>query len=1034
MLRLLKMSLFLIVPKPFEMKKIILFVVLVTLYALPGFPQNQKTRVQRSITVPNQGARVDFQPVRNVPQIYFPGTADAPLAPGLNWLATDPAAIDNCVKVSSVSQKTAAGWGLNNQRLSLYGNSNVPEWEVPFTITAWDEVIDMTEDGTRIANGVNDQVEVYQPGSSTLLWTATISRGIKGIQISNDGLRVYVAAVDPVAQDSSFIYCYIVGQSTPVWVKSFAGNYTALVLNKGGNRLLLGEYGGGNNKLFVMNTSTGSEIFQTVFADQYPPAISDDGKYIVSGDFSGHVFFLEYNESAATYAEKWNYTVSGTNSWVAGMGISGDGSTIAVGTMIFTAAGGYDGELYVFNNYSPVPLWIYSGMGDMVQCVDLSSDGSIIAAAGWGPVDNSSPDLLLFRKQSNVPYLTFSSPGSNFCLDLSADGKMCAAGGKAVHARAFGNGGKLYNINSDPGGGTVSGLAVKSGSSQQAGVKVEIIGLSDYYTLSNVSSAYILKYIPEGTYTVKYSAIGYITQEIAGIQIISSQTTVKDVILLPAGNPPVNLSATQGAGLAVDLQWQSSTTPGITGYNIFRKQYPFDFYPSTPLGSVGPGQLNYTDNTALPLTHYYYTVTAKLPGDLQTPYSNDAEGWISSGFVTNEISAWVGSTPVIDGVISPGEWNDAFEVDISNFLGRKDNIYRPIGSVMAWFKVDAAKSSLYVAVDNTFDQVLEDHDEIALYIDDNNDGLYPAPGDSTEGNYWAVHYASGDVIKFRPIYNTGGVGTTFFLPNPQIKVSSATGHLVYEFVLPLGTADNWQIGFNSQDQSGIFIFALDDPTNYDGWWPCLNQNIFTAEGYGVITFGAVDGVPPPPLNLLLENPVAQNIMLKWDQPNITDFDHFNIYWSNDGGTTFPMLDSTIGVQYFLTVPNNGLYKFYVTTVDRAGHESVPSNIVETNVVIGIKEQGGLNDISMIKMGPNPFMQQLNLDFKILNETNLTIRIFDMSGKPVKTLYDSKVTAGLHHLVWNGDDRAGNDLQPGIYMVQFNTTNGNPASFKIVRER
>jgi len=385
-------------------------------------------------------------------------------------------------------------------------------------------------------------------------------------------------------------------------------------------------------------------------------------------------------------------------------------------------------------------------------------------------------------------------------------------------------------------------------------------------------------------------------------------------------------------------------------------------------------------------------------------------------------------------VISPGEWSDSFEADISNFLGRRDNIIKPIGSVMAWFKVNADKSSLYVAVDNSFDTVLEDHDEIALYVDDNNDGLYPAPGDSTEGNFWAAHYASGDVIRFRPIYSTGGVGSTFLLPNPEIKVSTATGHIVYEFVIPLGTASNWQIGFNNQDQSGIFIFALDDPINYDGWWPCLNQNIFTAEGYGVITFGAVDEIPPPPQNLILENPVAQNIMLEWDQPNITDFGHFNIYWSTDGGATFPKLDSTIGVQYFLTVPSNGLYKFYVTTVDRAGHESVPSNIVETNVVIGIPETDQANSLTMIKLGPNPFTRQLYIDFRVRNETFLTVRIFDINGKLLKTLYDSKITAGMHHIGWNGKDQAGHDLQPGIYMVRFYPENGIPSTFKAVRRR
>jgi hypothetical protein len=353
---------------------------------------------------------------------------------------------------------------------------------------------------------------------------------------------------------------------------------------------------------------------------------------------------------------------------------------------------------------------------------------------------------------------------------------------------------------------------------------------------------------------------------------------------------------------------------------------------------------------------------------------------------------------------------------------------------MAYFKVNADKTSLYVAVNNTNDVVLEDHDEVALYVDDNNDGVFPPPGDDSEGNYWAAHYASGDVIKYRPIYNNGGVGTTIYLPNPQIAVSAATGHVVYEFVIPLGSDSTWQINFNDQDQSGLLVFVLDDPADYNGWWPCTDQNIFTAEGYGVIIFGAVDQVPPPPLNLQLDNPVAQDIMLKWEQPPINDFDHFNIYWSTDGGTTFPKLDSTVGVEYFLTVPVNGIYMFYVTTVDHAGHESVPSNIVQTNVAIGIQILNQGNDLSMFKSGPNPVTRYMNIDVRIENETFLTLQIFGIDGKLVSSLYDSKIDAGLHHFTWYGKDLPGNDLQPGIYVIRCKTTHGNSKYFKIVLTR
>ena len=178
----------------------------------------------------------------------------------------------------------------------------------------------------------------------------------------------------------------------------------------------------------------------------------------------------------------------------------------------------------------------------------------------------------------------------------------------------------------------------------------------------------------------------------------------------------------------------------------------------------------------------------------------------------------------------------------------------------------------------------------------------------------------------------------------------------------------------------------------------------------------------------------QNIMLEWEQPGITDFDYFNIYWSTNGGATYSKLDSTIGVQYFLSVPSNGLYLFYVTTVDRAGQESVPSNIVQTNVFIGIQKPGQTDDISLIKMGPNPFAEKIMIDFKVTFDTKLKVRIFDILGNQVNTLYDSKIATGRHSVAWHGDDAAGNLLPAGIYLVQFATSKGIRVSFKAVIKR
>jgi len=369
-------------------------------------------------------------------------------------------------------------------------------------------------------------------------------------------------------------------------------------------------------------------------------------------------------------------------------------------------------------------------------------------------------------------------------------------------------------------------------------------------------------------------------------------------------------------------------------------------------------------------------------------------------------------------------------VDLSDFLGINDNTPDPIGSVIGYFKVNSALTELYVAVENFDDLVLNDHDEIALYVDDNNDRVFPPVGNNSEGNYWAVHYATGDLIRYRPIYNNGGVGTVILVPNAQIKVSDASGHVVYEFVIPLGSDSTWQINFNSQNQSGIFVFALDDPSSFNGWWPCTNANIFVPTDYGVITFGAVDQVPPPPNPLQLLNTIAQNIELYWNQPNINDFSHFNIYESRNGGA-FNKIDSTIGVQYYLTV-TNGSYQFYVTTVDQAGHESVPSNTVTANVVVGVQQDPG--EISILKYGPNPFTDIMNIDIKTEVQTSLKVVIYDMNGVLVYTLENAPVNKGVHHFTWDGRNSSGNNLPAGIYNLDIRTGDGTHKSYRLAKIR
>ncbi len=943
----------------------------------------------------------------------------------VNWQYTDPVSIGSKIKVSSSAGYTFNSWWLNNVRVSLYQNSSTPVWESPVT-SDWEFPIDMTNDGTFLAIGQGASIQVFATATQSLIWEKVTNATISGVKLSPDGTTVYVVENMPEGLDKSFVSAYTVGVNDPVWQTSFAGSGTAFAASGDCSKLAFCQYTG-YNKMWVINSSDGEVIYDALYKNQSPPALSYDGKFIINGDYSGYAYLHEFDEETGTYFEKWNYKVGGggTSAWVVGMGISDDGSTVAIGTLVFLT-NGYDGEIYTFNTYSNEPLWVFSGCGDEISAIDLSADGSLIAAVGWGPLNHAKPDFYLFRKESSTPIFSINTPGSINTVDISPDGTLCSLSGKAVHAREFGSGGVLYNVSSNPGGGIVSGQVTNMSGNPVENLKVTVEGLDDYYAYTGADGFYQIKYVPAGTYTVSTSKVGYYPVPTNGVAVIDGQTTTLNIQVEETGNPPNLYSVTHGAAATVNLEWACDETS--TGFNIYRKTIPEALFSETPLASVGSGVFTFSDETALPLKTYYYAVTNIISTGVESPYSNVEEGWVASGFVINNISVYVGSAPTIDGAISPGEWDDAFMMDASDFLGIYDNLPNPVGSVTMYYKVNQDMTELYVACDNQNDVTLEDHDEVALYIDDNNDGTYPPTGDDSEGNYWAVYYASGNLLRYRPIYNTGGVGTVVEISNPQVAVSNATGHIVYEFMVPMGDDQVWKISPNEQNQSGLFTFTLDDPSNFDGYWPTLNQQIFEPAGYGDITFGAEDEVPPPPDNVTIQTVNYAGVIignLEWSQPPINDFGHFNV-WVNTGAG-FQLLDETTGTQIFYISIPPAVAQLYVTTVDRAGHESDPSETVTFDPTVGI---GEIADDHNFLVYPNPTQGLTNISFRIDEPGYYQVSVYDHAGRLVRNLMSASLKTGDYYLSWNGTSENNHPVNNGIYLLKL-TGNQQISTQKII---
>ena len=710
---------------------------------------------------------------------------------------------------------------------------------------------------------------------------------------------------------------------------------------------------------------------------------------------------------------QWQTSIQNTGStstWGGGTAISADGSTIAFGTLGFLSSG-YMGSVYVFNNYSGEPLWAYHNCGDYVTNIGITADGSLIAAAGYGPLNQSAgPDLYIFRKESDVPVASLTTNGSFSYVDLAPDGSRGIVAGKAVHAREMGSGGNAYFFKPVPETyGNIAGNVNLVGAEDNSYVLLTLADMENYYAFSNVAGDYAVKYIPAGTYSLTAKKQGYYSKTVENIVVTGENTTTLDIELEPAGEPMQHLFASQGAYPTVNLTWKKYEG-AHTGFNIYRKLN--EAAPFTEiLATIGANETHFTDDTALPTIHYYYAVTAVINNELESPFSNTALGYVSTSFITKEIDVYLSTViPTLDGVISPGEWDDAFVFDVSDFLG-SDGSYQPVGSVIMYIKatmgsaVPEDPARLFVAVENKNDTQLSAGDRTAFYIDDNNNGVYEEPGNDSEGNYW-INYGPAGVysIQYRPIYNTGGVGDVYDL-QPTVAASDATGYVVAEFMLPIGFGDH-DITPGPGNKSKAYIYVRDGAYgNQDGQWPYDNPETFIPIGYGTMNFFVENEVPPPPTNLrytpyYFDSP--EFVAIAWDLPQINDLGHFNVTIINKNTEETETFE-TSGNQLIFNVEDLTTYHVTVTTVDKAGQESAPSELLEIVTDFGV----GIVAVNktIFKIYPNPAHSIINIEAEISETT--PVEIYNISGVKLSSFLMTDV-----HYSINVEN-----LSSGIYFIK-----------------
>ncbi len=84
----------------------------------------------------------------------------------------------------------------------------------------------------------------------------------------------------------------------------------------------------------------------------------------------------------------------------------------------------------------------------------------------------------------------------------------------------------------------------------------------------------------------------------------------------------------------------------------------------------------------------------------------------------------------------------------------------------------------------------------------------------------------------------------------------------------------------------------------------------------------------------------------------------------------------------------------------------------------ISDSSGVDYFLLAEGYPNPFSQNVKIKFRLLNQMDIRLEVFNSAGQRVKTIYQGPLSKGIHDLQWDGTNQSGSRLPSGVYFIRL----------------
>jgi len=171
---------------------------------------------------------------------------------------------------------------------------------------------------------------------------------------------------------------------------------------------------------------------------------------------------------------------------------------------------------------------------------------------------------------------------------------------------------------------------------------------------------------------------------------------------------------------------------------------------------------------------------------------------------------------------------------------------------------------------------------------------------------------------------------------------------------------------------------------------------------------------------------AGDLKVTWQPNTEPDLAGYFVYYGTKARPQANRLDVGRQTQYLIQNLSAGeTYYLSVTAVDKAGNESVSSELIAVRVLTDQEKRGGLPPQHfLLQSHPNPFHispnQTTTISFALSEPSPVKLEIFNLLGQRVITLVDKNLSAGAQKFPWNGRDRRGAPVPTGVYLYRLET--------------